>query len=223
MSDTIEVDVWSDVACPWCFIGKRRLEEGVRRYSASDGALAVRVTYHSFELSPDTPVDFEGTEADFLARHKGLPLEQVHQMLEHVTRLAAAEGLAYDFDRVQHTNTRRVHEVLHLAKERGRQLAVVERLFRAYFEEGRHLGRDDVLADLGAQAGLDRQEVLDALADGRYAPAVEADVAQARASGIQGVPFYVVDGRYGVSGAQDPELFARALEQVTSERTAARP
>jgi len=221
MSNPIVVDVWSDVACPWCYIGKRRFEEGVRRFRAEHPDVEVQVTYRSFELSPDTPVDFEGSEVDFLARHKGLPVEQVHQMLERVTEVAASVGLDYDFSSVRHTKTVKAHQVLHLAKARGLQLQMAERLFRAYFVEGRHVGHDEDLAELAAEVGLDREEVLAALAEGRFAEAVEADIAQAHAYGITGVPFYVLAGKYGVSGAQDPELFVGALRQVVADGEAA--
>lgn len=180
----------------------------------------MRVTLHSFELSPDTPVDFEGSEVDFLAGHKGLPPERVEAMLAQVTGIAAAVGLAYDFDALRHTNTQKAHQVLHLALARGRQAEVAERLFRAYFEEGRHLGHDDELAALAADAGLDAREVRDALASGTYATAVAADLAQARAYGISAVPFFVLDGRYGVAGAQEAEAFAAALEQAAGATAA---
>ena len=174
----------------------------------------MEIEYHSFELAPDTPADFEGSEADFLAHHKRLPAEDVEQMLAHVTALAADVGLAYDFDALRHANTRKAHQVLHLAKAHGRQLALVERLFAAYFEEGRHVGHDDDLAALAADEGLDP-----ALRDRTFADDVDADIAQAREYGITGVPFFVVDGRYGISGAQDPALFAQALTQASEDRT----
>lgn len=218
MSAAITVDVWSDVVCPWCFIGKRRFERGVELYRQQGGTLDVEVTYHSFLLAPDTPPDFDGTVADFLARHKGMPTGQVRQMLDQVTQIAAGEGLTYDFDSAQHTTTLAAHELLHLAAAHGRQDAMVETLFRAYFEQGRHIGRTEDLVDLAGEVGLDADEVRAALADRRYADAVEQDFAQARAYGISGVPFFVVDGRYGVSGAQAAEVFAQALAQVTSER-----
>jgi predicted DsbA family dithiol-disulfide isomerase len=221
VSEAIKVDIWSDIACPWCYIGKRKFEEGVRRFAdGTDDAPAVEIEYHSFELAPDTPVDFEGSEVDFLAGHKGLAVDQVHEMLERVGAIASSVGLSYDFDAVRHTKTLKAHQVLHLAKARGLQLDLAERLFKAYFEEGRHVGHDEDLADLAADAGLDRAEVLAALADGRYAADVVADIAQARAYGINGVPFFVLDGRYGVSGAQDPEAFAGALRQVAADRAA---
>ncbi len=214
MTSSIRVDVWSDIACPWCFIGKRKFEAGL---AAFDGADDVTVTYHSFELSPDTPVDFEGSEVDFLSAHKGLPKEQVEQMLRQVTTIAADVGLRYDFDAVRHTKTLLAHEALHFAKEHGTQLELVERLFSAYFEEGRHVGKVDELVALGSDVGLDADALRTALEDGTYTDAVAQDIAQARAYGIQGVPFYVIGGKYGVSGAQRPEVFTRALELVRSE------
>ena len=131
MTDAIKIDVWSDIACPWCYIGKRNLENGLAAASADDDAPAVEVTFHSFELSPDTPVDFEGDELDFLAKHKGMPREQVQQMLERVTGVAADAGLEYRFDLLKHTNTVKAHELLHFAKEQGRQHELAERLMAA--------------------------------------------------------------------------------------------
>jgi predicted DsbA family dithiol-disulfide isomerase len=218
MSTSLKVDIWSDVACPWCYIGKRRFEEGVRRYEAAGGGRYVEVEYHSFELAPDTPVDFEGSEVDFLAGHKGMAADQVRQLLAHVTEVAASVGLAYDFESLRHTKTLKAHELLHLAKEHGVQLELKERLLKAYFEQGRHVGRDEDLADLAAEVGMDRAQVLGALASGSYRAAVDADIAQARAYGINGVPFFVIDFRYGVSGAQDPDVFAQALRQAADDQ-----
>ena len=220
MADVIKVDVWSDIACPWCYIGKRRFEEGVRQYAAAGGDRPVEVEYHSFELSPDTPVDFTGSEVDFLVDFKRLSEEQVSGMLEQVTAMAAGEGLAYDFGALRHTKTIKAHQVLHLAKRHGLQSELKERLLSAYFTEGRHVGHDDDLADLAEEVGLDRREVLDALRDGTYLDDVEADIRQAVAYGISGVPFYVIDLKYGVSGAQAPETFAQALTQAAAEMRA---
>ena len=214
---SIHVDVWSDIVCPWCYIGKRKFEDGL---AAFDGAEDVTVTYHSFELAPDTPVDFEGSSADFLAGHKGMPLEQVEQMHRQVTAIAKDVGLNYDFDSVRQTKTLLAHQALHFAKEHGKQLELVERLFQAHFEEGQHVGKVEQLVSLGAEVGLDAEELRTALEDARYAEAVSADLAQARAYGIQGVPFYVIGGKYGVSGAQRPEVFTQALTQVREEQAA---
>lgn len=217
MTDAIKIDVWSDIACPWCYIGKRNLERGLAEASADDDAPAVEVTFHSFELSPDTPVDFEGGEADYLATHKGISPAQAQQMLERVTGVAAEAGLEYRFDLLKHTNTVKAHELLHFAKEQGRQHELAERLMSAYFTEGRHLGREDELVELATDAGLDADAAREALRSGRFLDAVRADQAQATAYGINGVPFFVIDGKYGVSGAQPAEAFAQIVRQVWAE------
>src|SRR5690606_7623291 len=189
MTDAIKIDVWSDIACPWCYIGKRNLENGLAGAAADEDAPVVEVEYHSFELSPDTPVDFDGSEIDFLSQHKGLPVEQVHQMLDRVTGVAAQAGLEYRFDILKHTNTVKAHELLHFAKAHGRQHEMAERLMAAYFTEGRHVGRVDDLVALAAEAGLDADAAREALESGRHLDAVRADQAQAAAYGINGVPF----------------------------------
>jgi len=218
VSESIKIDVWSDVACPWCYIGKRKLENGLAEYAAGENALEVEVEYHSFELSPDTPVDFEGTTTSYLAERKGMPVAQVEQMLERVTGIASDVGLDYDFGHVKHTNTVKAHQLIHYAKAHGVQLEAKERLLKAYFVEGRHVGRVEDLADLAAEMGLDRDDVVRSLNADEYLPAVHADQQQAVAYGIQGVPFFVIDGRYGVSGAQEAAAFVQVLEQVGSER-----
>ncbi|WP_344783885.1 DsbA family oxidoreductase [Microbacterium kribbense] len=220
MTDSIAIDVWSDIACPWCYIGKRNLEKGLAAASADENAPEVKVVYHSFELSPDTPVDFEGDELDFLASHKGLAREQVQQMLARVTGVAAEAGLNYRYDILQHTNTVKAHELLHFAKEQGRQLEMEERLMSAYFLEGRHVGRIDDLVALAEDAGLDGDAARDALESGRHLKDVRADQEQAAKYGINGVPFFVIDGKYGVSGAQPPEAFTQIVRQVRDERSA---
>ncbi|HEV7956091.1 MAG: putative dithiol-disulfide isomerase, DsbA family [Microbacteriaceae bacterium] len=216
MSETIKVDIWSDVQCPWCYIGKRRFEEGAAQFGGE-----VEVEYHSFELAPDTPVDFAGSPVDYLSQRKGLPIEQVQQMLERVTTIAESVDLHYDYDAVQQTNTIKAHELLHYAKSKGRQLEMKERLLKAYFVEGRHVGRIDDLADLASEIGLDRADVVRALQANDHLADVKADVALATQYGIQGVPFFVIDGRYGISGAQEAAVFADALAQAQREKDSA--
>lgn len=225
MTDTplatyISVDIWSDIACPWCYIGKRRFEKALAEFETAPGAPNVKVTYHSYELSPDTPVDFEGSEVDFLVAHKGMAAEQVNEMLEQVTQIAAQEGLTYNFDALQHTNTMRAHELLHFAKSQGKQAELKERLLKAYFEQGRHVGDLDTLVELAADVGLERTEVLSALTTRKFAADVQADIAQAHGFGVSGVPFYVIDAKYGVSGAQEPSVFVSALTQAATDRGA---
>ncbi|WP_167050806.1 DsbA family oxidoreductase [Salinibacterium sp. ZJ77] len=213
MSEPIKIDIWSDIACPWCYIGKRKFETAVEQ-----SGVDVKIEYHSFELSPDTPVDFEGSEVDFLAQHKGIPAERVNDMLDRVTGIAATVGLNYDFDALQHTNTVKAHQLLHFAKLRGLQLEMKERLLKAYFEEGRHVGRVQDLADLAAEIGLDRDEVVRSLESDEHLADVHQDQKVARDFGIQGVPFFVIDRKYGVSGAQDSATFAQILTEVAAGR-----
>lgn len=220
MTAPLKVDIWSDIACPWCYVGKRRFEEALVAFDASGDARPVEIEYHSFELAPDTPVDFDGSEVDFLAGHKGMPREQVAQMLGQMTEVAASVGLDYDFDALQHTKTLKAHELLHHAKAHGLQGELKERLLRAYFVEGRHLGQLDVLVELAAEVGLDADTARAVLESGELAPAVTQDIAQAQAYGIQGVPFFVVDGKYGVSGAQEPAVFVQVLETAAAEADA---
>jgi predicted DsbA family dithiol-disulfide isomerase len=214
----ITIDIWSDIACPWCYIGKRRLESALETFGQNPGNPPVTVTYRSFELSPETPVDFAGSEVDFLVEHKHVSPERARAMLDQITGIAKTVGLDYDVDAMQHTNTVRAHQVLHLAKAQGLQREVKERLLHAYFVEGRHVGRIADLAELGAEVGLDPAEVTRVLDADELISAVHDDQDQARRLGIDGVPFHVVDGRYGVSGAQSPETFVQVLEQVVADR-----
>jgi predicted DsbA family dithiol-disulfide isomerase len=210
----VKVDIWSDVQCPWCYIGKRKFEAGAAEFGGS-----VDVEYHSFELSPDTPVDFDGTPSDYLSQKKGMTPGQVAEMLERVTGIAESVGLHYDYDSVHQTNTVIAHELLHYAKAHDRQLDMKERLLKAYFVEGLHIGRIEDLADLAAEIGLDRADVVRALTANEFLADVKADVALANEYGIQGVPFFVIEGKYGISGAQDPATFTQALNQILTERS----
>jgi predicted DsbA family dithiol-disulfide isomerase len=214
----IRVDIWSDVACPWCYIGKRNLEAGMISFTASDQAMPIEITYHSFELAPDTPVEYQGSEIDFLMNHRGVSTAQAVAMIARVVGIARDAGLAYDYDALQHTNTIKAHQLLHYAKERGLQPEMKERLLSAYFTEGRHVGRVKELADLAAEIGLDRADVTRSLSEDEYLDAVGADMAQARAYGINGVPFFVIDERYGISGAQPPMVFTEVLGRAVADR-----
>ena len=213
MTEPIKVDIWSDVQCPWCYIGKRKFEKGVELYGRP-----VEIEYHSFELAPDTPVDYEGTTVQYLSERKGIPVDQVHQMLERVTGIAESVGLNYNFDTVHQTNTVKAHELLHYAKAHGKQQEMKERLLKAYFVEGEHVGTSENLAKLAAEVGLDEADTLRSLNEEEFLPAVKADMAQAQAYGINGVPFYVIDGKYGMSGAQDSATFAAALTEAAQNR-----
>ena len=214
----MHIDIWSDVVCPWCYIGKRRLEQALTQFAHRD---SVEIRWHSFELDPSAPGAREGTYASRLAAKYGVPEEQARQMLDEMTARAAELGLTYDFSIAQHANTFDAHRVLHLAHERGVQDAVEERLFRAMFTEGRALGDAETLISLAAEAGLEADEVRAVLATDRYADAVRADEAQAVQLGVTGVPFFVIDRRYGVAGAQPADVLLRVLDGAWAQRAAA--
>ncbi|GAA1420680.1 DsbA family oxidoreductase [Agrococcus citreus] len=207
----MQIDIWSDVACPWCFIGKRRFETALGAWEHRD---EVEVTWHSFQLDPTLPEHYDGTEVEYLASRKGMPVEQVRQMFAHVTEQAAGEGLQYDFDRLVVANSLRAHQLLHLAKEHGRADAVKEALLSGHFERGTDIGDVEALVAIGTEAGLDAAQIREALADERYVPAVRADIEQAQQLGVNGVPFFVFDMRLGLSGAQLASTFTQALERA---------
>ena len=214
VSPRVTVDIWSDIACPWCYIGKRRFEAALRQFPQAG---QVDVVWHSFELDPATPQASTTSTRDILAQKYGRTPAQAQEMLDSMTATAAQEGLEYHFETQQRANTFLAHQLLHLAAEHGRQDALKERLLQAFFTEGAYLGDTDVLAALAAEVGLDATEVRAALEQQTYAQAVRQDEAQAQAYGISGVPFFVLGGKYGVSGAQPAEVLLGALRQVWSD------
>jgi predicted DsbA family dithiol-disulfide isomerase len=205
----MKVEIWSDVACPWCYVGKRRFEQALARFPHP-----VEVTWRSFELDPSASGAKDGSYAERLATKYGFTLAKAQEVLDGMTATAAAEGLAFHFDRAQAGSTFDAHRLLHLAAEHGLQDALKERLLLAYFSEGRAVHDPATLVRLAAEVGLDETEAAEVLATGRYAEQVRADQAEATALGVTGVPFFVLDRRYGVSGAQSPEVLLQALEQA---------
>lgn len=212
----LRIDVWSDIACPWCYVGKRRLEAALARFSHRD---AVEIVWRAFELDPSAPRE-RGPEASYaerLAKKYGFGVAKAEKMLADMTEVARADGLDFRFDRVRAGNTFDAHRVLHLAHELGAQDAVKERFLRAYMTEGEAIGDPETLVRLAAEAGLDADRVRAMLASDACAEAVRADEREARDIGVNGVPFFVLDGRYAVSGAQPADILLRALEQAWSE------
>ncbi len=207
----MKIEIWSDVACPWCYIGKRRFETALAAFPHKD---AVQVQWRSYQLDPTLPAHYDGTELEYLSERKGVDPEQVAGMFAHVAEQAAGEGLAYRFDDVVVANSFPAHQLLHLAAAHGKSDDVKEALLSAHFEHGEDIGSRDVLVRLGTAVGLDAQEIIEALDTEKYAEEVRHDFAEARALGVTGVPFFVIDRTYGISGAQPAELFSRALEQA---------
>ncbi len=216
----MKVEIWSDVVCPFCYVGKRRFEAGLRQFGHPE---AVEIVWRSFELTPDfRPVPGQDVYAS-LAEKKGIAPEESRRMSDHVAAMAQEAGLQYNFDRAVPANTFLAHQLIHLGALHGRQDAAKERLFAAYYTEGRDLNDPETLAELGAEVGLDAAEIRRALAAGTYAEAVRYDEYQAQQIGVGGVPFFVFEDKYAVSGAQPAELFAEVLGKVWAEAQAARP
>ncbi len=209
------IEIFSDVVCPWCYIGKRRLERALADFTHRDG---VELLYRSFELDPTTSKDSDLSLDEMLAAKYGRSLTEARAMNHRVSDLAAEAGLRFDLARAHPANTFDAHRLLHHALAQGRQAELTERLLRAYFTEGARLADHRVLADLAAEVGLDRERAAAVLAGQDYADAVRADLALARSFGATGVPFFVFDRRYGVSGAQDVGVFAQVLERAWSDR-----
>lgn len=216
----MNIDIWSDVACPWCYIGKRRFESALAAFPHRD---KVTVTWHSYQLDPSLPEHDDRSEAEYLAATKGMPVDQVRQMFGHVAEQAAAEGLEYDFDTLIVANSMKAHQLIQLAKESGGKdstdatgtvdTTVEEALFRAHFEDGEDIGSTDVLTRIGVAAGLDTDDIAAELQSGSRIPAVQADVRRAASLGLNSVPTFVLDMELAVPGAQPVEVFSRALEQ----------
>lgn len=213
----MRIEIWSDVVCPWCFIGKRRLERALEGFAHRGD---VEVVYRSFELDPSAPTPATERMDEVLARKYGGGLDNARQMMGRVTEVAAEEGLEYHLDRTLRGNTVDAHRLLHLAlAENGPavQGELKESLMTAYFTRAEDITDHTVLREAATDAGLDRTRVDAVLASREYADAVRADVDQARAFGASGVPFFVVDRKYAVSGAQPVEVFTQVLDRAWSE------
>jgi predicted DsbA family dithiol-disulfide isomerase len=214
----MRVDIWSDIVCPWCYLGKRRFE---RALEAFEDRADVEVVHRSFQLDPARPKGQTQNRREMLMSKYHLSTAQVETMDARMERTAAADGLEYHLGEGGVTgNTFDAHRLLHLAADRRRQDATLEHFYRAYFTEGRSLFDDDSLAALAVESGLDAAEVGRVLAGDDYAAAVAADVREAQALGANGVPFFVFDRRFGVSGAQGTDVFAQVLARARENRVA---
>jgi predicted DsbA family dithiol-disulfide isomerase len=206
----VEVEIWSDIACPWCYIGKRRFEAALEQFEHRDD---VNVTWRSFELDPGAPHERTGDRAERLAEKYGMTVEQAREAEQQLTGVAAGDGLPFRFDIARSGNTFDAHRLVHSAETHGLQDAMKERLLRAYFIEGELMSDHDTLVRLAADVGLEEREVRELLAGDRYADEVRADERAAGALGISAVPTFVVDRRLGASGAQPPDALLDLLRQ----------
>jgi predicted DsbA family dithiol-disulfide isomerase len=210
----VNVEIWSDVVCPWCYVGKRRFEEAMSKFGRAD---QVSVRWRSFELDPTSPPQVGLTMSEILQRKYAMTEQQAEAANQKMTDLAAGAGLGYHLDQVRAGNTFDAHRLIHLAATHGRGDAMKERLFAAYFTEGRSIGDHGTLAELAADIGLDPPEVEEALGSDAFASEVREDESRAASLGVSGVPFFLIDESIGVSGAQPAGVLLGALERAWSE------
>jgi predicted DsbA family dithiol-disulfide isomerase len=216
----MQVEIWSDVVCPFCYIGKRQLEAALEQLPGRD---RVQVTWRSFQLGPDTKTDPSRNAIQHLAEKKGWTLESTREAVAGVAGRAQAVGLTFDYEQTKVANTFDAHRLAHYATGAGKGDEIAEALFRAYFVEGRNVGDHDTLAQLAASAGLPEDEVREVLRSGRFADEVRRDLQTAAQFGINSVPCFVLDRKYAVSGAQGSDILLQALQQAvtTAEGSAA--
>ena len=210
----MRVEIWSDVVCPWCYIGKGRFEKALARFDHSD---EVEVVWRSFQLHPEHPKGVREPLEESLAAKIGGTVEQVRVMNDHVKTLAAAEGLYYDFESYTLVNTFDAHRLTHLAKAHGLGAELHERFLRAQLIEGEVLDDADTLVRLSAEIGVPEDDARRVLEDDDYTADVNEEIRELRALGGNGVPFFGIDRRYGISGAQSTEVILRALETARAE------
>lgn len=211
----LKVDVWSDIACPWCYVGQARLAKAIAAFEHRD---AVDLTWHSYQLDPSLPERFDGTETDYLMATKGLPLADVQQMVKMVVAAARSEDLPINFDAVVPANSLAAHHLLKTVAGAGGDVeGAKQSLFAAHFAEGEVISDSDLLVRIGTAAGLTGEQVRSGLTDPEHHAAVQNDIELARRIGVTGVPFFRFGEKYAVSGARKAELLQAALERVWAE------
>lgn len=210
----MKVQIWSDVMCPFCYIGKRRFEQALQQF---DSKADIEVEWKSFQLNPHLKTDPSLNVTQYLADIKGWTIDYARQMNDHVTQMAAEVGLTYHMDKAVVANSFDAHRFAHLAKQNGKGEEAEEALFNAYFTEGKNIADHNTLGTLGGSIGLDKTLVEQTLATDQYAANVQQDIAKAQQLGISGVPFFVLDNKYGISGAQATPVFLQTIEKAYSE------
>jgi predicted DsbA family dithiol-disulfide isomerase len=212
----VNVEIWSDVVCPWCYVGKRNFEMALAEFEHRDD---VTVTFRSFELDPSAPPEREGPYAVHLARKYGMSEDQARNMIESMTKTGARAGVVLDFEKARPGNTFDAHRLLHLAAEKGLQEALKERLLRANFTEGEPVGNRETLVRLAGEVGIAVDEASAVLESDAYAADVRADEELAMDLGISAVPFFVIDRKFGIPGAQAPDVISQALRRAWEKTT----
>ena len=210
----MKIEIWSDIACPFCYIGKRKLEKAIQKLPDSS---SIQIEWKSFQLNPDLQTNENQNTLTYLSQTKGWTLDQTIQMTAQVAAMGREEGLNFDFEHTLVANTKQAHRLLHFAKEKGKQDELKERLFQVYFEEGKNIDQQDILLDCAEAVGLARSEAKLVLDSDSFDAEIDQDVYDSRLIGVQGVPFFVFDRKYGISGAQPDEVFDQTLQQALQE------
>jgi predicted DsbA family dithiol-disulfide isomerase len=213
-SNKMKVEIWSDVVCPFCYIGKRRFEAALNKFAHAN---EVEIVWKSYQLNPNQVSDTNKSAIQSLAEAKGISLAEAQRLTDYVTEMALTVGLNYNFEKTVVANTYRAHQFTHFAKAQGKQNEAEEVLFDAYFIEGLNIDDKNVLAELAEKIGLDGRTLLIAIENGTYSDAVNQDFYEARQVGVQGVPFFFIDGKYAISGAQESSTFLKTLEKAHKE------
>ena len=210
----MNVEIWSDVMCPFCYIGKRKFEKALEQFPHKD---KINIIWKSYQLDPDSVTDPHLNAIDHLAQRKGWSKEQAAGTTQHVTDIAKQIGLDFHFEKAVVANSFDAHRLSHLAKKYNKQNDLEEKLFSAYFTEGKNTGDHSTLLQIGKELNIDEKEITDVLKSDAYAEDVERDISESQQIGVRGVPFFVIDRKYGVSGAQEPDTFFNALTKAYEE------
>ncbi|MDP1677841.1 MAG: DsbA family oxidoreductase [Bacteroidota bacterium] len=211
----MKVEIWSDVMCPFCYIGKRKFEHALQNFSHKEH---VEIEWKSFQLNPNMKTDPSKSINEYLAKHKGISVAQAKQMNDRVTAMAGEVGLQYDFDKAIVANSFDAHRLSHFAKKYGVQDSVEELLFKAYFTEGKNTADHETLIAIAIEAGLNAEDVRSMLSGNEFSDDVNNDIYEAQQVGARGVPFFVFDNKYAVSGAQPSQLFSDVLQKISAEK-----
>ena len=210
VEEKMKVEIWSDVVCPFCYIGKRKFEKALSDFKYKD---KIEVHWRSYQLDPNAESQSNENAYAYLARLKGQSLDWSVKMHNHVTKLAAEAGLDYHFEKAKISNSQKAHLLIQLARSKGVDAELKELLFRAYFTEGKNIGDEQTLVEIALKSGLNHKEALEAVSTDKYNPSLRNDILEGEQLGLSGVPFFVFDKRIAVSGAQDPKVFLDALEK----------
>lgn len=216
----MKIEIWSDVMCPFCYIGKRNFEKALEQFADKD---KVEVEWKSFQLDPTIPEVAKENQVDYLVKRKGMNREQVKGMLENVTQMAQQVGLEYHLDKSVMVNSQKAHQLIQFAKTKNLGDQIEERLFKAFFTEGKNIADTNTLTQLGIDIGLDKNELQVAFTDDQYRYQMNQDIQEGQQLGVRGVPFFVFDRKYGISGAQPSEAFLDTLSKSFTEWKAANP